>query len=829
MKIKSLKGLLWLGLFLVMALAAVAQKTHSLNAAEIQLGLRKLNTLGTVLYFAAHPDDENTRLITWLAKEKQYRTGYLSLTRGDGGQNLIGTEQGEELGLIRTQELLVARQLDGGEQFFSRANDFGFSKTSDETFRIWGREKILADAVWTIRMFRPDVIITRFPPDERGGHGHHQASAILAEEAFHAAADPDRFPEQLAFVQPWQVKRLVWNTFSFGSANTIREGQFNIRTGQYNALLGRSYGEIAAESRSSHRTQGFGAAWQRGQTSEYFEIVKGDRPRESLFDGIETSWKRVKGAEAVPQLIDKLITSFEPAHPERSVEQLISVLSIIEQLEDHFWRTIKSAEIRELIVACAGLWLESYASAPAYAVGESINVSTQIIVRNPGLQVLVDSIYTGAGHQISPNLRLKRDTLSEVSTVLRADKVTQPYWLDTAPELGAYVVRDQRLTGLPENPDRPQTRILLSINGKRMWLERPIVYKSVHPAKGEIYEPLSITPVLTVNIPRKALVFNGRDAKKVEIRVTAHQPSVQTEIKPVLPAGWRAEPSVIPLRFKDRNEETVCQFTLHPPEKTTLLDSVSFSYRVDGRTETARAISRIQYDHVPAITWFPESKARLTKVETGVFSGRIGYLPGAGDLVAPSLRELGIRVDILDEGQVMKDDLSVYDAIITGVRLYNVSERMKVWQPRLLHYVEQGGTLLVQYNVNSRLNVPHIGPYPFSITRSRVTEEDAEVRFSEPHHPVLNVPNKITPADFEGWVQERGLYFVESGGDHYQTPLEMNDSGERPHRGSLLVASYGKGKFVYTSLSFFRQLPAGIPGAYRLFLNLLAKRESNNN
>jgi LmbE family N-acetylglucosaminyl deacetylase len=342
-------------------------QTYS-TSADIYLGLKKLNVLGSVLYIAAHPDDENTRLLTYFSKDRLYRTGYLSLTRGDGGQNLIGDEQGIELGLIRTQELLSARRIDGAEQFFSRAFDFGFSKTPQETFTKWDKEKILSDVVWVIRQFQPDVILTRFPTTGEGGHGHHTASAILANEAFNAAADPSRFPEQLKYVQPWQPKRILWNGFNFGgNANTANNDLFHFDVGGYNPVLGKSYGEISADSRSQHKSQGFGIARSRGEAMEYFKSTGGSAPVNDLFEDVDVTWKRVKGGEKVQQLINSVLATFDFMQPQKSVPQLVEIYKTLNTLTPSYWRDQKIKEVKNLIEGASGLWIEGFTN-QQYAV-----------------------------------------------------------------------------------------------------------------------------------------------------------------------------------------------------------------------------------------------------------------------------------------------------------------------------------------------------------------------------------------------------------------------------------------------------------------------------
>ncbi|WP_262248173.1 PIG-L family deacetylase [Parapedobacter soli] len=810
MKTKRVVSLIFLHLFI--AFFAPAQTQLPQHPGQIKQAIKKLNTLGSALYFAAHPDDENTRLIAWLAKEKHFRTGYLSLTRGDGGQNLIGTEQAEELGLIRTNELLAARLVDGGEQFFSSAIDFGFSKTAEETFHIWGRENILADAVWVIRKFKPDVIITRFPPDQRAGHGHHQASAQLAIEAFEAAADPSRFPEQLTAVSPWQPKRLLWNTSSFFQGSQPSSSHLLINIGDYNPLIGESYGEIAAESRTNHKSQGFGAARQRGNIVERFEVLAGDAPEKALFEGIETSWSRIAGGEDIARLITEIDQQFDMAHPERSISSLLHLLELVSKIKDDYWKDFKAAEIKDLILACGGIWFESYAPVPLLAVGEQTTINTTYIVRRPNVEVAVGS------HLLPFNEPY------EQSTPFMAAAITQPYWLQQPPALGRFAVANRGDVGRPGNSDAPTTSITLTINGKELAFERPIVYKYTHPVRGEVYEPLATAPRITANIGQRALVFTGMAPKHIELRFTSHTPdeiSATAQLK--LPQGWRAEPSRIPLRFSAKATEIAASITIYPAESPSLTDSLAIVLEYSDGVEAARGLRSISYDHIPKITWFPAAKARLSKVETNVSAKHIGYLPGAGDLIPDALREIGLRVTVLNEQDVLSGTLSQYDAIVTGVRLYNVNKRIQHMQPHLLDYVSAGGTLVVQYNVSNGLQTSTIGPYPFELSRFRVTDETAPIEIHRPDSRILNYPNTITQADFEGWVQERGLYFVGNAAEKYDRPLLMADPGETPGDGSLIATTYGKGNFVYTSLAFFRQLPAGVPGAYRLFVNLLAK------
>lgn len=816
-----------------------AQTAPPTDIATIEQNFKKLDVLGSVLYVAAHPDDENTRLLAYLAQEKHYRTGYLSLTRGDGGQNLIGNEQSELLGLIRTQELLAARRVDGAEQFFTRANDFGFSKGPGETLKIWDKEKILGDIVWVIRKFRPDVIICRFPTTGEGGHGHHTSSAILAQEAFTAAADPKRYPEQLKYVQVWQAKRLLWNTFNFGGANTTAEDQFKINVGVYNPVLGKGYGEIAADSRSNHKTQGFGSAKQRGESYEYFKTILGDAPKTDLMDGVNTTWGRV-GATEISNEISTIKKDFDIDAPNKSVLALMKLLGKVDKVEDSYWRLQKTKELSDLIAACAGLWCEAYTAEPTYALGDQMNIRSQVISRY-GLNILLDKLIliqhqdnatSMEGAFVEPiahyNLQtpdngkaIPANELQTFNGSCIAGKISQPYWLESPHPVGTYNVEYEDNVGNPENPGAPKVQFDFKIDGKPLSVERKLMYKYVDPAKGEIYQPVEIAPPVTANIESKDYIFSTKQPQTVQVKLESFINSTGSiSIKSI--DGWKISPEKVDFAEKAKGSEWTADFTVTPTDsqpKTSTLEAV---VTVGGKSFSL-GIHRIRYDHVPAITLFPPSQAKVISIDLKIAGKKIGYIEGAGDLMPEALKQIGYDVHLLTEDEIMNGDLSGYDAIVTGVRAYNVNKRLVVEQPKLMAYVNNGGNLVVQYNNNNGLVVTQIGPYPFRPVNQRVTDENAPITVLDPQNPVMNYPNKITQADFEGWVQERGLYFVSNIDPHYQAIFQMNDPGEAPNNGSLIVTNYGKGRFVYTSLDFFRDLPAGIPGAYRLFVNLLSK------
>ncbi|MEO8794688.1 MAG: PIG-L family deacetylase [Daejeonella sp.] len=806
-------------LFLFFPFILKAQFVPQLNSAEIKLGIEKLNTLGSVLYIAAHPDDENTRLLAYLSKEKKVRTGYLAMTRGDGGQNLIGNEQAELLGLIRTQELLSARRTDGAEQFFTRANDFGFSKTADETFKFWGKEQILADAVWVIRKFRPDVIITRFPEDGRAGHGHHAASAIIAREAFSAAADPNRFPEQLKFVKVWQAKRLFWNTYNFGGTNTTSEDQLKIDVGGFNPLLGKSYGEIAAESRSNHKSQGFGSARQRGQSFEYFTLTAGEPAKKDLFDGVDLSWNRVKGGDLISKSLQQIDQNFNIEDPSKSVSQLTSALSQIEKLNVSGILDQKITEAKQLIAAAAGLWFESFSAEQKYAISDTVQIRSEVIV-NSDLPVIWKSLN---GKNI--NNPLKKDITAQEKSGILAKQISEPYWLSEKHPVGSYKIPDIELTGNAQNAAAVETTFAFIIAGKEIQYIKPVQYKYTDQVRGEIYQPLQIAPPVTATLAEKAYLFTGVNSKTIQVQLKSFTDNAKGKLSVELPQGWKCEPAEVDFDLKNKGDEQTVNLKLIPVNGAKSGD-LQINLNVNNQIYN-RGFKEISYEHIPLVTLFPLAETRLERLDLKTDGKRIGYLAGAGDLIPESLKQIGYDVNMLSENEILYGNLSGYDAIIAGVRAYNVNKRMKFIQPKLMEYVKNGGTYLVQYNVNNPLAISEIGPYPFKISRDRVTDEDAEVTIINPDARVLNYPNKITKSDFDNWVQERGIYFLSDIDPKYQSVLKLNDANETPNSGSLIVADYGKGKFVYTSLVFFRQLPAGIPGAYRLFVNLIAKNKTN--
>jgi LmbE family N-acetylglucosaminyl deacetylase len=757
------------GVFLLIVLlhasvTVLAQKKPHKTASEILHEMKKLNVLGSVLYMAAHPDDESTRLLAYLARERQYRTGYMAMTRGDGGQNLIGNEQGFELGLIRTQELLAARRIDGAEQFFSRAFDFGFSKRTDEALATWNEEKVLADAVWVIRNFKPDIIITRFPEDSRAGHGHHSGSAVIARKAFLAAADPNRFPEQLKNgVTVWQAKRIMWNTFSFGNSNTTSENQMKIEVGGYLPLLGKSIGEIAAESRSQHRSQGFGSASSRGTATEYFVHTLGEKATKDPMEGVDDSWNRVAGGAAIKAAVDALVTSYKVADPSASLPQLLSIYAMLNTVGDAYWRNQKKQDVEQLVLAVAGLHLEALADKQMVKQGDSCKVSVNIINRSSaavslkGLQLNSMSMEFAA--PLSPNTNFSQTLTVAVSP---NHPVSQPYWLANPMNTGHFNVFDQQLIGKAQNDPAFTTLVELNVMGQTIAYRVPVMHRIVDPAIGEFFHPVIVVPPVT--IPQEPL--------------------------PVLVKG----------NAKDASASTPAK-TLPPVMHT------------------------INYEHIPRVTYFSNAEPKVIRVDLKTAGKKVGYIVGAGDKVPAMIELMGFQVMELEREDITAEKLKQFDAVVVGVRAYNVNDWMNEKYDLLMNYVRNGGNMVVQYNTNSfagPLQKMQIGPKPFMISRGRTTEEDAAITFLAPEDPVLNFPNKITAEDFKGWIQERGIYYADNFDQDYKAILSMHDQGEADLKGSLIVRQEGKGRFIYTGLVFFRELPAGVPGAFRLFANLIS-------
>jgi LmbE family N-acetylglucosaminyl deacetylase len=816
----------FLVLFLLAPAIGFSQINQQPSSSHLKLKLRKLNFLGSVLYMAAHPDDENTRIITYLGNGRLATAGYLSLTRGDGGQNLIGPEIRDLLGVIRTQELLAARRIDGGQQFFTRANDFGFSKSADEAFRIWGKDEILSDVLKVFRTYQPDVIITRFPPDERAGHGHHTASAVLANEAFELAGKADVLPEQAKELGVWQPMRVYTNTGRWWNKyiNESTPGVITLDVGGFSPLLGKSFPEIAALSGSQHKSQGWGQPGNRGYLPEFLELMKGPKAEKDIFEGVNTSWSRVKGGEKVQPLMDRAMKEFDEENPAAIVPLLLQIRKAILSLEPGIWKTRKLAETEQLIVECSGLFIEATASGYHGSPGEKLKSSFEIVSR-AGSDITLTKITSSAlAWDTTINQVLEKNkkvSINSTTSINEKLSYTEPYWLRDPHDQGIFKVRDPRMIGSPQNDPAVEFTFGLAVGGEQLEVKRPLIYKWVDNVKGELWRPFEIVPPVFVNLQEKVIVFSTSEPKELRLLLrSSSKNKVAGTLSLTMPSGWRSEPTSVAFELLRGGDELTRSFTIYPSASESK-GSIKAIAEVDGK-KYSEAIQYIDYDHIPVQTLLPEAQVNVVRLDLKKEGQMIGYIRGAGDETPAALRNMGYDVWEMKNEEVTLENLKKVDAVVLGIRAVNTNLRIRYFMADLLNYVKEGGTVIMQYNTNFDMEVETFTPFPLKISRDRVTDEDSEVRILKPDHPVFNVPNKITANDFQGWVQERGLYFPNQWDPSFEALLSMNDKGEQPKDGSLLVAKHVAGYFVYTGLSFFRELPEGVPGAYRLFANLVS-------
>jgi LmbE family N-acetylglucosaminyl deacetylase len=799
-------------LSLFYSFGAYSQQVRPSTSADIYKEINMLKKLPKVLYLAAHPDDENTGLLSWLVNQQHINTAYLSLTRGDGGQNLIGSEQGPALGLIRTYELLEARKVDGAKQFFSTAIDFGFSKNPDDTFKQWDIDKITADVVWVIRNFRPDIIITRFPPSAAAGHGQHWSSAIIAEEAFKAAADNSRYPEQLKKVDVWQAKRLVGNTFRFGSENTTSEEQFKVTIGQYDPGLGMGYGELAGLSRSMHQSQGAGTASVAGIRTEYFTPVLGDPIKTSLFDGINLNWTDIQKPE-IDNALDKLISQYDFRKPDQSLELLLALRKLKEE---------KLVALDAIILSASGFMAEMVTRVPEAVAGDTLTFQLNVISRSE-IPVSIQKVkYPLYEEQL--NKKLFPDSLTNFNYevhIPESSEISEPYWLKNPLKSAAqYDVQIDSLIGLPLAPSPLNAQLTLLIGDEIFYVNVPFSYKKLDPIKGDLVEPLRIIPAVNVKFSQP-LFFQDSDPS---VEVILHSEKDITNASLTIKSGNQILSTISNIHLKG-NSDTTIQIQINPNEinRSALANpSLEAALQVGNKSYT-KDKHIIRYNHIPVLQYFTSANTFLVNGDLQVKIKKVGYIQGAGDIIPDFLRMAGIEVTLLQESDFANvNKLTGFDAIVAGIRVINVEKRMPQWMPVLNQYIQNGGTVIMQFNTLQDMSTTNIGPYPFTIGRNRVTEENAPVEFLAPASPLLNTPNKITQDDFQGWIQERGLYFLNTWDKNYTPLFKMNDTGEEPLEGGTIYAQYGKGYFIYTPLAFFRQLTIGNKGATKLFFNMLS-------
>jgi LmbE family N-acetylglucosaminyl deacetylase len=841
-------------LLALVAVPVVANEEFLAGTPAIRYSLAKLNVLGSVLMIGAHPDDEDNAVLAYFGRGVKARTGYLSLTRGEGGQNLLGEEQGVMLGVLRTQELLAARRDDGGSQYFTRAIDFGFTTSLEETLTDWGRDKILSDIVWVIRSTQPDVIVLCFSGTANDGHGNHIASAVLGKEAYEAAGNPSRFPEQLKWVKPWRARRLMGRRFTPQQIQQIagaaagrgpgRQDAFPnqptipVEVGEFDPVPGRSYREIGVISRSEHRSQGQGALLTYGEAQNLLALVEGDIPQKSIFEGVDTTWNRVPGGGSrVGEILARAERGFDDLHPEKTVAALLEARPLVAALatEGQAWARWKLEELDEAIALCAGLHTEAQADAPAFVPGSKAKLTLTALNRSP-LPIVLTGIHLSGWGDADTGVKSKplANNKPEVTTVSvpisEKQPYSQPFWLREAPQGWSYAIPDQSLIGRADILPEVTARFDFTLNAAPFSISEPLHYRYADPARGEVIRPVVVEPPVAIDLPAGSLVVPLGAPRDMTLQIRALVAKQAGEVRLETPPNWRVQPASVAFDLKEAGAAQAVVFRLTPPASAQ-----SGTFKVIARAngvDVATGVDVIPYPHIPEQTVLIPSQGKLAAVAVKTLAHRVGYVMGSLDRTPESLRQLGCQVDLLDEKDLKSGNLGVYDAIVTGLRAYAVRPDLRASEQRLLDYVKNGGTLVVQYNRNTDRRISasvdealnHLGPFPFTFgdNDARVTQEDAAVKMLQPKSPLLNVPNKITMEDFDGWVQERGLYFATKWDPQYETPLETHDKGDKEQAGGILYTRYGKGAYIFTAYSWNRELPAGVPGAFRIFANLIS-------
>ncbi|MCT4698769.1 PIG-L family deacetylase [Tenacibaculum haliotis] len=815
--------------FLLISVSIFAQKPDKLSSNQVYEKIQKLNFLGTALYIAAHPDDENTRLIAYLSNHEKARTGYLSLTRGDGGQNLIGSEMRELLGVIRTQELLAARRVDGGEQRFSRANDFGYSKHPDETLKIWNKEKVLADVVWAIRTFKPDVIINRFNHRTPGTtHGHHTSSAMLSMEAFDLSNDKTKYASQLKNTSTWQPQRLFFNTswWFYGSQEKFEKADkskmLSFDVGAYYPLKGLSNNEVASMASSQHLCQGFGRLTTRGSQTEWVEFLKGDFPKDKkdIFSGINTTWNRVEGGGEIGDILYEVEKNFDFVNPSKHLPELMKAYELVQNLKDEHWKNIKSKELKLIIKSCAGLYLEASANKSSATPNSTFNVDFEVLNRSNQSIELASIKILPSEKTILKELDLLPNSKQNFKENITIKNVgySSPYWLTKPWDLGMYTVDDKKLIGNPESSRPVHIVYNMIIDGKSIEFVIPVVYRYSKRDKGEIYEPFEVLPKVTTKLKSKIIIFSEDVAQKVSLEVRSGAKNVSGTVALQVPNGWEVSPKIADFNIEQKGDKQVVDFKV-TPSKNQSEGILKVIATINDKTYDKELVE-INYDHIPKQSILLPSQAKLVRLNIKKRGEKVAYIQGSGDAIPESLRQIGYTVIEINPKDINDKNLQDFDAVVVGIRAYNTLQELQFKQKYLLEFVKNGGNMIVQYNTNRRVDVK--APFELKLSRDRVTDENAKVTLLAKNHSILNYPNKVTEADFKGWVQERGLYFPNQWSKEYTPILAMNDKGETTKEGSLLIAKYGKGNYIYTGLSFFRELPAGVSGAYKLFANMLS-------
>lgn len=817
---------------------------QSMSSSEILHELHKLKTVGSVLFVAAHPDDENTALLAYLAQEEKLDTAYLALTRGGGGQNLIGSELKEGLGLIRANELLQARKVDGAKQLFTRARDFGYSKNPEDTLENWQEDKVLGDVVYAVRSFKPDVIITRFNPTAEPTHGHHTVSAQLALKAFRLAADPAQFPEQLDHVGVHQAKRIFWNGYGRrrgGEAKNEEREIVELEIGRYNPYLGTSYTEIAALSRSMHKSQGFGRAGSRGAQTERLVLLDGAAAEGDFLSGVDTTWKRFPGGGKLDGLLEQAISGFDFSAPWKSVSILAKVDALMESLPESKLSLSKRSALHRLIAASMGIYVQARSDRSYLTPGEDVALEVELVNRSPvaaSLRSLQARLFDSDQWPRSIELErmefadkhLESDAVEmvELGFQLPADApLTQPFWLKTPPETGMYHFENPRLLELETVPAPIEAIATLEIEGRMIPLSVPAIERLSDPIKGEVHKIVAIRPELVLKVDSTVTLFEDTKPKRIEVSVTSNVGDQSGSLIATAPRGWTVKVENPGFALTEREPSASIAIRVTPPEASSEGLLSFHAVNTDG-TRFELSSHLIEYEHVGRQSILSKTQTKLVRLDLKRAGNRIACIEGVGDTVPETLRRIGYEIDRIPVEEITREGLVAYDTVILGPRVFDAYAGLDKRFDELLAYVEAGGTLISQYNTTSfRTKSQFRSPYPIKLSRDRVSEEKVEMRVLQPDHPVFNVPNRIVKGDFDNWIQERGLYYASSWDDSYASLLSANDRGEPARDGGLLVAQYGKGWYAYTGLSFFRQLPEGNAGAIRLFVNLISLGNGN--
>lgn len=807
--------------------AAAGEEMKQESARAILQQLECFRQTGGVLYIAAHPDDENTELLTYLARGRKYRTAYLSLTRGDGGQNVLSADLTEKLGVARTQELLAARKLDGAHQFFTRAIDFGFSKNYEETLNVWNKQEMLSDIVRVIRRFRPDVMIARFSPTPGGTHGHHTASTVLAMEAFKLAGDASAFPEQQ--LPPWQPKRLLWNVGRFQKDRVSKESVLKIDVFGNDTVTGESFYQIASASRAMHKTQGFDTFKlpfvQGEKRQESFQLLAGTAASAGIMDGVDTTWSRIAGGAEIDKLVSDVITRFDTTAPSASVPDLLNLrIKLLAMKDEDPVVQEKRSQLDRIIQQCLGLETETTILNGDVVPGEPMKLHSSATVHSKSPLVRWVAVrYPLLKKETERNTDLKFGETSafDATETLPDDApLTQPYWLEMEGTPGMFRVDERELIGTAENAPSFPIENVFEINKQTLIVPDEPLQISTDSKGNQIRHRLNVIPPVSLRFLTEVAVMTPGASRTVEVEIKAARANLNGSLHLVAPPDWRIEPAKQSFSLASAGQVSLFTFKLTAPQ-TEQTVRITASAEIDGRRYQNQR-QEINYSHLPQQLWQPPAAVKAVCLKLETRGQAVGYLPGAGDSLPENLQQMGYAVRVLDDANLTAKELEGLDAVVLGVRAFNTRSNIGKAMPALLSYVDNGGTMIVQYNRPDRLKADKIAPYDLQISADRVTDEKAEITFLAPDSPLLNTPNKITSADFDGWVQERGLYFPNTWDENFTPILACNDYGEAPVKGVLLVAKYGKGYYIYTGLSFFRALPAAVPGAYRLFANMVS-------